>query len=144
MKILNFVTTLTFIFLESLSLFQKMAINGSNWLNRNHSFQRFNYIFHRFLVNSDLPKKTQDRLHIFQQIVPISNFAFARLTLDNGDVIEANLVIGADGANSMIRKSMKTNYSFKDYKQWGVVGTVTLEESETRHDIAFQKFMPTG
>jgi len=69
---------------------------------------------------------------------------YARLTLDNGGIIEANLVIGADGANSMIRKSMKTNYSFKDYKQWGVVGTVTLEESETRHDIAFQKFMPTG
>ena len=77
-------------------------------------------------------------------VVSISNPAFGRLTLDNGDVIEANLVIGADGANSMIRKSMKTNYSFKDYKQWGVVGTVTLEESETRHDIAFQKFMPTG
>ena len=45
-KILNFVTTLTFIFLESLSLFQKMAINGSNWLHRNHSFQRFNNIFY--------------------------------------------------------------------------------------------------
>ena len=87
--------------------------------------------------------KTQDRPHIWQ-IVSISNPVFGRLTLDNGDVIEANLVIGADGANSMIRKSMKTNYSFKDYKQWGVVGTVTLEESETRHDIAFQKFMPTG
>ena len=64
--------------------------------------------------------------------------------MSNGDVIEAGLVIGADGANSLIRKSMKTNYSFKDYKQMGVVGTVTLEESETRDDIAFQKFMPTG
>ena len=64
--------------------------------------------------------------------------------MSNGDVIEAGLVIGADGANSMIRMSMNTKYSFKDYKQMGVVGTVTLEESETRHDIAFQKFMPTG
>ena len=96
-------------------------------------------ISHKLYVN-----KTKVRLHGIWQIVSISNPAFGRITLDNGDVIEANLVIGADGANSMIRKSMKTNYSFKDYKQWGVVGTVTLEESETRHDIAFQKFMPTG
>ena len=83
-------------------------------------------------------------MYIFSKSYQFQFFSFARLTLDNGDIIEANLVIGADGANSMIRKSMKTNYSFKDYKQWGVVGTVTLEESETRHDIAFQKFMPTG
>ena len=96
-----------------------------------------------FLIYCILIKHKID--YIFgKYIVSISNPAFGRLTLDNGDVIEANLVIGADGANSMIRKSMKTNYSFKDYKQWGVVGTVTLEESETRHDIAFQKFMPTG
>ena len=95
-------------------------------------------------MNSDLPTKIQDRLCLFSANDTNFKFSFTRLTLDNGDVIEANLVIGADGANSMIRKSMKTNYSFKDYKQWGVVGTVTLEESETRHDIAFQKFMPTG
>ena len=97
----------------------------------------------QFLINCMLIKHKIDYM-VFDKIVSISNPAFGRITLDNGDVIEANLVIGADGANSMIRKSMKTNYSFKDYKQWGVVGTVTLEESETRHDIAFQKFMPTG
>lgn len=38
---------------------------------------------------------------------------------------------------------MKNNpFSFKDYKQFGVVGTVKVEDS--RHEIAFQKFLPTG
>ena len=60
-------------------------------------------------------------------------------------MIKAGLVIGADGANSQVRKAMNNvKYSFKDYNQMGVVGTVTLEDSELRHDIAFQKFMPTG
>ena len=69
----------------------------------------------------------------------------AKLITEDGTVIHSGLVIGADGANSQVRKAMKdASYTFKDYHQFGVVGTVSLEESESRHDIAFQKFMPTG
>jgi ubiquinone biosynthesis monooxygenase Coq6 len=68
-----------------------------------------------------------------------------KIQLGGGDSIEAGLVIGADGANSLIRKSMLgVNYLSKDYKQMGLVGTVTFEDSETRDDTAFQKFMPSG
>ena len=68
----------------------------------------------------------------------------AQLQLEDGQVLETDLVIGADGVNSTIRKAMGSNYDSKDYGQFGVVGTVTLEENEARDDIAFQKFMPTG
>lgn len=68
----------------------------------------------------------------------------SKIMLANGQEIQGELVIGADGANSVIRKSMTTRFSSKDYNQMGVVGTVFLEKNETRHDIAFQKFMPTG
>ena len=67
----------------------------------------------------------------------------ARIVLGNNAIIESKLVIGADGANSQIRKAMGVNYISKDYKQMGVVGTVTLADQETSQ-IAFQKFLPTG
>ena len=68
----------------------------------------------------------------------------AKIELSNGEVIEAALVIGADGANSFVRKAMGVQYMSKDYKQMGLVGTVTFEPSETRNNIAFQKFLPSG
>ena len=68
------------------------------------------------------------------------------IVLDNERTIQTSLVIGADGANSKLRHSMAhlMDYTSKDYQQMGLVGTITFEDSETRDDIAFQKFMPHG
>ena len=69
----------------------------------------------------------------------------SRIILENDKNIQASLVIGADGANSKLRQCMTNlTYTSKDYKQMGLVGTITYEESETRDNIAFQKFMPEG
>ena len=68
------------------------------------------------------------------------------ITLQSGDVIEAtDLLIGADGANSIVRKAMHTvdRYFNKDYQQMGIVGTITFDRSfENR--TAYQKFTKTG
>ena len=68
------------------------------------------------------------------------------ITLQSGDVIEAtDLLIGADGANSIVRKAMHTvnHYFNKDYQQMGIVGTITFDRSfENR--TAYQKFTKTG
>ena len=68
------------------------------------------------------------------------------IVLDNEKTIQTSLIIGADGANSKLRHSMThlIDYTSKDYQQMGLVGTITFEDSETRDDIAFQKFMPHG
>jgi len=65
------------------------------------------------------------------------------VTLQNGHEIKAGLLVGADGANSIVRRSMSGHYFAKDYEQMGVVGTLTFDQ-EFDNDTAYQKFMKTG
>ncbi|WP_353202005.1 FAD-dependent monooxygenase [Polynucleobacter sp.] len=64
------------------------------------------------------------------------------LNLKNGDVIQAQLVIAADGANSPIRSELGISTSEESYSQSAVVAnwTCTYPHLET----AFQWFLPGG
>jgi len=50
-----------------------------------------------------------------------------RVTLSNGHMIRTPLLIGADGANSQIRRWLGFEQSIRDYHQHCIVGTVTSE-----------------
>lgn len=62
--------------------------------------------------------------------------------LNEGEVIQAKLIIGADGAQSWVRGQMGARVNGWSYKQHGVVCTVLSENSH--RDTAWQKFLPTG
>mmetsp|Transcript_21447 Transcript_21447/g.29808 ORF Transcript_21447/g.29808 Transcript_21447/m.29808 type:complete len:518 (+) Transcript_21447:157-1710(+) len=65
----------------------------------------------------------------------------ATLTLDNGAVVKAKLVIGADGARSRVRDLAGLRVWRRPYNQHAVVGTVlTSSPSST----AWQRFLPAG
>eukprot|EP01006_Ploeotia_vitrea_P040027 TRINITY_DN66396_c9_g1_i1.p1 TRINITY_DN66396_c9_g1~~TRINITY_DN66396_c9_g1_i1.p1 ORF type:complete len:581 (-),score=273.54 TRINITY_DN66396_c9_g1_i1:1180-2922(-) len=66
---------------------------------------------------------------------------FARVTLDGGRVITAKLVVGADGANSFVRKASGIESIGFDYNQMGVVATV---RTDAPHTTAWQRFTPDG
>eukprot|EP00124_Ichthyophonus_hoferi_P004496 Ihof_evm2s504 gene=Ihof_evmTU2s504 len=69
------------------------------------------------------------------------------VTLQNGRVLKTRLLIGADGANSFVRKSMGIDTIGWDYQQSGVVGTLELEPSSLSpngNTTAWQRFIPTG
>lgn len=66
----------------------------------------------------------------------------ARLTLDDGREIMAALVVGAEGANSAVRKFVGITTTGWNYEQRCTVGTVTPEHHH-RH-IAWQRFTETG
>jgi len=66
--------------------------------------------------------------------------------LSNGDVVETQLLVGADGNRSLVRETLSGGGGAQmswDYNQMGIVATVELEE-ETSNHTAFQRFLPTG
>ncbi|GGY11110.1 UbiH/UbiF family hydroxylase [Paludibacterium paludis] len=52
----------------------------------------------------------------------------AALTLDDGSVLEAPLLVGADGANSWVRREIGVEASVKPYGQSGVVANFECEK----------------
>ncbi|CAH0594196.1 unnamed protein product [Chrysodeixis includens] len=63
--------------------------------------------------------------------------------MDNGDTYTCQLLIGADGANSAVRKAMGVQYLSWSYDQMGVVATLDLAE-ECTNTTAWQRWLPTG
>lgn len=66
----------------------------------------------------------------------------ARLRLDDGRVLDARLVLAADGADSTLRGLAGIGVATHDYIQRGVVAFVTSEQPHA--DTAWQRFLPGG
>ena len=67
--------------------------------------------------------------------------AQARITLDDGEV-RAQLVVGADGAHSAVRRLAGIDVQARSYGQQGIVATVRSERSHQH--TAWQRFLDTG
>jgi len=65
-----------------------------------------------------------------------------QIKLNDDKSIKAKLIVGADGANSWVRKKMGFDLTEKAYNQNAIVGVI---ETEFEHqDTAWQRFLPTG
>lgn len=64
------------------------------------------------------------------------------LTLADGSACISKLLVGADGANSMVREQLKMPLAFWDYDHHGLVAVVRT--SESHQATARQVFLPTG
>ncbi|KWB82247.1 ubiquinone biosynthesis protein [Burkholderia ubonensis] len=62
----------------------------------------------------------------------------AVLTLSSGQVLEADLVVGADGAHSWVRSQMGSKVERRDYRQTGVVAN--FKASLPHRETAYQWF----
>ncbi|VAW59449.1 2-polyprenylphenol hydroxylase [hydrothermal vent metagenome] len=76
----------------------------------------------------------------------VSEFEFSenmqRVTLNNGDTLNATLLVGADGANSNVRSAANIEINKSAYEQKAVVAVV---KSHLHHkDTAWQRFLPSG
>ena len=64
------------------------------------------------------------------------------LVLDNNQSIEADLIIGADGAHSWVRKQMPVKLIERAYNQKAIIAVI---QSEKLHkNTAYQKFLTSG
>lgn len=64
------------------------------------------------------------------------------ITLDDSSQLTARLVIGADGANSIVKKYANMPQTFWDYEQQAIVATV--KTAMPHQNVARQIFTPTG
>lgn len=76
----------------------------------------------------------------------ITKLAFGQhesfISLDDGRMLSSRLVVGADGANSMVRQQAALPLTFWDYEQHAIVATV---QTEFQHNnTARQIFTPSG
>ena len=68
------------------------------------------------------------------------------IELENGDRIETELLVGADGAQSLVRKSLGRDESLLSwqYHQMGLVATLKISPSDEPNVTAWQRFLPSG
>ncbi len=66
----------------------------------------------------------------------------AQLQLDDGGLLQATLIIGADGAHSWLRQQAGIEVQERHYQQTAVVTTVQTEHHH--EDTAWQCFLPSG
>ncbi|XP_017876417.1 ubiquinone biosynthesis monooxygenase COQ6, mitochondrial-like [Ceratina calcarata] len=90
--------------------------------------ENVNVIYNSKVENINLPKTPEEN---------------AEIQLQNGKRFKAKLLVGADGANSLVRQTMGAQYIKWDYNQMGVVATLKLSEP-TDNIVAWQRFLPTG
>ncbi len=63
-------------------------------------------------------------------------------TLDDGSLLSSELLVGADGANSLVRSLAGITLKQDDYGQKGLVATVQTEKPH--QNTAWQRFLPSG
>jgi len=66
----------------------------------------------------------------------------SRLILNSGDIINARLVVGADGASSRIRKTLGIRQDHYAYNQQGLVAVVGKQKPNP--GVAWQRFLAGG
>ncbi len=66
----------------------------------------------------------------------------SRISLNSGAQLSADLVVGADGAASPVRKAIGIRQDYRSYNQHGLVAVVGKQNPNP--GVAWQRFMPGG
>lgn len=65
-----------------------------------------------------------------------------QLDLDNGEKVEADLCVGADGANSWVRHQMQTKIEMRPYQHQAIIAVIATEKPH--QNTGWQNFLTTG
>ncbi|EDW03828.1 ubiquinone biosynthesis monooxygenase COQ6, mitochondrial [Drosophila grimshawi] len=69
----------------------------------------------------------------------------SQVKLQDGRSYTCELLIGADGANSVVRKEMGVDVFSLNYERMGLVATLDLNtEGDCDNSVAWQRFLPSG
>ena len=97
------------------------------WIVNNHAIvEALRKNYHGELICPDAPMQFSDNT----------------LTLQSGKKISAALVVGADGANSWVRKQMPITVTTRAYHQKSIIAVI--ESNKPHLQRAYQRFLKTG
>ncbi|MBI5460884.1 MAG: UbiH/UbiF/VisC/COQ6 family ubiquinone biosynthesis hydroxylase [Gammaproteobacteria bacterium] len=105
------------------------------------------YIVEQRVIQAALNAR-MDMLPTLTRLCPAELGAFEldndamRITLVDGRVVHARLLVGADGAASRVRGMADIAVAVRDYQQEAVVAVVTTEQPH--QETAWQRFLPSG
>lgn len=126
--------------------------NVSNYLNfKAYDFCRSNLgmIINNNVILSELKKKLfKTNISVFEKVkikkinICYPYIKYNNMTLSNGTHIKFNLLIGADGSQSFIRKYFKFKYKNNDNKKYAIIANVKTEKPH--NNTAYQKFFHDG
>ena len=116
-----------------------------------HQFA-FGYITENAAITASLNELLQqDRLTLLRNTT-VEDIASGRLSsidthhhrvrLNNGSLLNARLLVGADGGNSLVRRRLNFKVKEWDYGQQAIVTTVKTQHSHNY--TAWQRFLPSG
>ncbi len=86
-----------------------------------------NHLIQHTLWQNVLSQKNAEILTALPQTVAVTD-SNAIMTLNNGHMLSAKLIVGADGANSWVRKQADIPLVFRDYGHHALVCNVKTEE----------------
>ncbi len=122
--------------------FGRIAFDDSSF-----GFSHLGYIIENAVIHQALWEQAQQCADItlmapahMQQVAWGENEAF--LTLKDGNMLTARLVVGADGANSWLRQQADIPLTFWDYRHHALVATI--RSAEPHQAVARQVFHGSG
>ncbi|XP_037960248.1 ubiquinone biosynthesis monooxygenase COQ6, mitochondrial [Teleopsis dalmanni] len=101
---------------------------------------------HSLLQDANAKKNVEIRngVRIEKVSLPSENSSnYSEVHLKTGQVYSCDLLIGADGFNSVVRQQMGVNVFSVDYQRMGLVATVDVSDADD-NAVAWQRFIPTG
>lgn len=106
-------------------------VNALAWIVEDSNLNQALDAALRFATNLRIVSATATRL--------TTSASQACIEFDNGDVLEASLVVGADGANSWVRSQADIGLDYRSYDQRAVVASFSCEKPH--HGAASQWFL---
>jgi len=139
---------------HSMSIAEGMGKGGLLFKSKNN--QPLNYITEAGLISESIVNAAEEHgvelmfeSKVTDLIIPerfnpeIHDTDFVTLKV-NDESFETKLILGCDGANSLVRKAMGIKSKSKMYNQRGVVATVEIDDSTKLNHTAYQRFLPDG
>ncbi len=107
--------------------FAKIEFSGKNLGLTHLGHIVENHLIQHTLWQNVLSQKNAEILTALPQTVAVTD-SNAIMTLNNGHMLSAKLIVGADGANSWVRKQADIPLVFRDYGHHALVCNVKTEE----------------